>query len=182
MAFNSSPKRWRLIVGLLLLSVAVFLATWWGLGGLDYLHLLSEARDSYYTSRSGRWKEGTLGFASHGVSFKMTTEEVGKILGKPVFHAGLGQVEELVGGIMHTWNGSMALYIVEYGPRFHNRITGKDEALAKEWFWVYFDINGGAVLIRRELHIGAESQREWIDLKSKTLSKQMPEGVPVQGN
>jgi hypothetical protein len=109
----------------------------------------------------------------------MRRGEVEKALGEPVFHAGPGEVEERVNGTMREWGGSMALYVRNYGGRFCSRIAGESGFLAKEKFWVYYDPEGRATMAYRELHLGSDSQKQWIDFENRTLSQQIPDRPDV---
>lgn len=157
------------IIAIVALGVLLLLALgagFWMWGG--YIVALSEAEDAYRQSRPADVEPGSYEFAAHGIAYGMTEEEVEALL-EPTEVQPRMKMQERVGGLMQTWNGFVSIYFCEYGETWYNGFTGREEVLAKEEFWVYYDPSGRAVKVLRDVSVGPEWDSMMIDLRTETI-------------
>jgi hypothetical protein len=124
----------------------LFVAVWLWLGGLSRIIVQYDARQSFLNSREGNRDTDSYSFVTRGLTSGMTESEVDRVMAAasdvPIRHA--PQTSP-------PWDGFVTVYVFFYSPPWHNPITGKDEFLCSEEFWVYFDGTGRAVKVRRNL-------------------------------
>jgi hypothetical protein len=132
---RSHPKK-SLLIGILLLFLMYSQAS--------YLYCYLDARHEYDTSRSG--VPGSEEFIKRGIRYGMNPQEVRAIMtSADKTSLGMTQVDP-------PWEGTCDLFIFRYGSSpWRGIFYLKSKVLYEELYTVYYDAEGRAVKIRRDM-------------------------------
>jgi hypothetical protein len=130
-----------IIVMIWIIGIAIFLPEY-----LKFKRLVGCAHAEYEQSRGdGSLQTTSYKFITRGIEYGMSESEVDKLMAKALERCShLHQSTP-------AWNGFVNTYRFEYGEKYHNPFFGRDDVLFIEYYDVYFDSEGHAVKISRDL-------------------------------
>lgn len=157
MFWNKQTRVWMVICVLMLLTGAVIL---WICDARSYFAARSSAKDAYVNSRDG--DPESYEFVASGVEYGMTSHEVQKLMGTA--DRKLCQMPQS----SPPWNGLVDLYVFNYKASWRSFCRSQSKIFYEEWFWVYYNQEGQAVKLQRDMVKGSGSNVV-VDLESKVL-------------